>query len=145
MSSAQKHSTVFISRTVSVVHIIERIGLAMVGIACGLYVAALIAQIEDGQFASFTLFALAMGGGAAGFYSKIDIPPHTTTPETLDPTELLGAVGTFLAALAALSSLYMIVGDVRPSLELTMIDGACWLLGVIMQVLSGFLARLQSA
>ena len=117
----------------------------MIGIACGLFVAALVAQIGDGQFASFTLFALAMGGGAAGFYSGIDIPPHTTTPGSLDTTELMGAMGTFLAALAALCSVYMIVGDVRPTMGWTIIDGACWILGVILQTVSGIVARLQDA
>ena len=141
MVATSRHSNVFIYRTRSVAHIIERFGLAMVGIACGLFVAALVAQTGDGQFAFFTMFAVAIGGGGIGFYSGVDIPPHTVIQGNLDSAELLGATGTFLAALAALISVYMIVDDVRPGMTWTYIVGACWLVGISMQILSGIVAR----
>jgi hypothetical protein len=143
MVAIPRHSKVFVYRSRSIAHIIERVGLAMIGIACGLFVAALVAQTGDGQFAFFTMFAVAIGGGAIGFYSGVDIPPHTLILGDLDSAELLGATGTFLAALAALVSVYMIVDDVRPGLTWTYIDGACWLIGISMQILSGIVSRVR--
>ena len=143
MVDIHRHTDVFVHRTRSVAHIIERLGLAMIGITCGLFVAALIAQTDGGNFADFTMFAVAIGGGGIGFYSGVDIPPHTVILGHLDTAELIGATGTFLAALAALFSVYMIVDDVRPGLTWTIIDGACWLVGVCMQVISGIVARMR--
>jgi mannose/fructose/N-acetylgalactosamine-specific phosphotransferase system component IID len=135
------------SRTSKAAHIIERIGLAMAGGSCGLFVAAHMASSRVEAFGSVALVFGLMILGAVGFYLGIDIPPHSTaghTAENLertDPIELFSAVGTFLATLAAFLSVYIIVFDANPSTRSTIILGVCWLVGGIMQIVAGISAR----
>lgn len=135
------------SRTSKAAHIIERIGLAMAGGSCGLFVAAHMASSRVEAFASFAIVFGLMILGAVGFYLGIDIPPHSTAGQTADnsertdPIELFSAIGTFLATLAAFLSVYIIVFDANPSTRSTIILGFCWLLGGLMQIVAGISAR----
>lgn len=144
MSITQVPADKVIKRTRSLAHFIERFGLAMVGAACGLFVAAHMAQARDETLASLTVFAAMTGGGAIGFYTGIDIPPHAVFAGKLDPAELISAIGTFLASMAALIAVYMIVDDYRPGVTWTTLNGACWLVGVTMQIVAGTIARIRS-
>lgn len=135
------------SRTSKAAHIIERIGLAMAGGSCGLFVAAHMASSRVEAFGSVALVFGLMILGAIGFYLGIDIPPHsssgsnTNSSEVTDPVELFSAIGTFLATLAAFLSVYIIVFDANPSTRSTIILGVCWLVGGIMQIVAGISAR----
>jgi len=135
------------SRTSKAAHIIERIGLAMAGGSCGLFVAAHMASSRVEAFGSVALVFGLMILGAIGFYLGIDIPPHSTAGNTTDnsertdPVELFSAIGTFLATLAAFLSVYIIVFDANPSTRSTIILGVCWLVGGIMQIVAGISAR----
>jgi hypothetical protein len=130
-----------IKRTRSLTHTIERFGLSLLGIACGLFVAAHLSQSRDEILASVWVLAFVTAGGAAGFYFGIDIPPHSVQPGTFDAAELTGALGTVLAASAAVTSVVMIVLDERKSVIFLTATGACWLIGVAMQLVSGLIAR----
>src|SRR5258708_30819122 len=56
-------------------HIIERIGLALAGGSCGLFVAAHVARADvDLLGSAFAILAM-MLYGAAGFYLGVDLPP----------------------------------------------------------------------
>ena len=133
-----------ISRTA---HVIERIGLAMVGAICGTFVAAYFARagVDSLEFvASMTL------AGMAGFYLGIDIPGARAARIGLavgrgglrvDAIELLSATGTFLAAMAALISVYALVLDEVPHRPWEFLVGSWWLLGLIMQIGAGCLGR----
>lgn len=125
------------SRMSRAAHVIERIGLAMAGAICGTFVAAYFARagIDSLEFvASMTL------AGMAGFYLGIDIPQVRATP-IVDAVELLSATGTFLAAMAALISVYALVLDEVPQPPWELLVGSCWMLGLIMQIGAGALGR----
>src|ERR1700693_4651283 len=91
-------------------HVIARIGLALTGAACGLFVAEVSARID--LIGSVGAVLGMMLYGAAGFYLGIDLPQappdhHMHLPlrhglgSKMDAVELLSAAGTFLAAVAA--------------------------------------------
>ena len=79
-------------------HVLERLGLAMAGAACGLFVAAHVGSTFDALTSQGFLLCM-MIVGAIGFYLGIDTPqlpfhPAMTIP-TIDAAEFLSAVGTF--------------------------------------------------
>lgn len=135
----------FISRCA---HVIERLGLAMAGASCGLFVATHMSSAEIEMFGSFGMVLGMVVIGALGFYVGIDIPrvfrrraqSGDDLPKT-DIVELLSAAGTFLAALAAFTSVYMIVTDPVVGLGWTFTIAGWWLVGVTMQIAAGIIAR----
>jgi hypothetical protein len=135
-------------------HILERIGLAMAGASSGLFVGAHVGS----RFAALTsqgFLVVMMIGGAIGFYLGIDTPPlafHEPNPEPLkrgssgmiDTTEFLTAAGTFLATLAAFVSVAVIVLRENPGKVWTTIIMLGWVVGVIMQIVAGAIARTRT-
>lgn len=136
-------------------HVLERLGLAMAGAASGLFVAALVGT----SYAALTTQAfllLMMLGGAIGFYLGIDTPPLPFDPTNgnepakhggwnskIDAPELLSAVGTFFAALAAFASVGVIVLRQEPHMTWIGMIMAGWVVGVAMQIIAGTIARLR--
>jgi|SRR3981081_1551314 hypothetical protein len=114
-------------RTSRWAHVIERIGLAMAGASCGVYVAAYVSNTGIGVLSPFEFVFAMIAYGSLGFYLGIDIPPpprscqldlsEATAVQKADPTELLSAAGIFVAAAAALVSVYLIALDapLRPT------------------------------
>jgi hypothetical protein len=150
-TGAAADDRVLISR---VAHVVERIGLAMSGAIGGTFVAAYLARASIEPFASVGFVASTILVGMIGFYLGIDIPrlrashPNSGTKGTaarVNPVELLSATGTFLAAVAALASVYAIVFDQVPQRVWEFVVGSWWLLGVIMQIGAGLIARLRPA
>jgi hypothetical protein len=131
------------SLTTRFAHILERIGLAMAGASCGLFVVAHVARTGSEVVASPTAFFAMTFFGAFGFYLGIDIPPHTALAGKVDAAELLSAIGTFIAAVGALASVYNIVADANPQVFATLFVGFLWLLGVAMQIVAGAIARIR--
>ena len=137
------------SRTSRLAHILERAGLAAAGASCGLFVAAHLVKEGSSLLMSGGFVLAMMVAGAVGFYLGIDLPPRESEPAqpaagvAADPVELLSAVGTFLAPLAALVSVMRIVLDIdpRPAIATTIAVG--WLAGVIMQIIAGITARFR--
>jgi hypothetical protein len=126
------------------VHLMERIGLAMIGASCGLFVAAYLSRAGIEVLCSVGVIFAVTACGAVGFYLGIDIPPRPPFAWKPDAAELLSATGTFLAAAAALISVCSIVIDADPlSLE-TLAIGAGWTLGLAMQVTAGVIGRIRS-
>lgn len=144
------------SRTSRCAHVIERLGLAMAGASCGLFVAAHLAHARIQAFGSIALVFGLMILGAVGFYLGIDVPPHRSgraaiaraanpsgdDPLPTDPVELLSSAGTFLAAIAALVSVYVIVFDVDMPALGSLLLAFCWLLGAMLQIAAGTSARM---
>jgi hypothetical protein len=139
------------SRVRRFAHVLERIGLAMVGAASGLFVAAHVgSSIAALTFQAFLL--IMMIGGAVGFYLGIDTPPLREPKgepaggggTKVDSADLLSAVGTFLAALTAFASVSLIV--LRQDLHVygTMLIMMGWVVGVMMQIIAGAIARTRS-
>src|SRR6478736_3091348 len=101
-------------------HVFERIGLALAGGSCGLFVAADVARVDAGILSSPLAILAIMLYGAAGFYLGIDLPAappdHRPPPPLMrnlgsraDVVELLSAAGTFLAAVAAVVSVWKFI------------------------------------
>src|ERR1700742_4721826 len=88
-------------------HVLERLGLAMAGAACGLFVAAHVGS-AIASFTSQAFILLMMISGTVGFYLGIDPPPiefrDHHTQGRIDAAEFLSALGTFLATLTAFVS-----------------------------------------
>ena len=136
-------------------HVVERIGLALAGGSCGLFVAADVARVDASLLGSPLAILAIMLYGAAGFYLGIDLPPappdhrlplplNPNLGSRADAVELLSAAGTFLAAAAAVVSVSGIVLDeaVRASTAGLIILG--WSIGTTMQIAAGIMARMRA-
>jgi hypothetical protein len=135
-------------------HVLERIGLAMAGASSGLFVGAHVGS----SFAALTsqsFLVVMMIGGAIGFYLGIDTPPlafHGPNSEPskggssgkIDTAEFLSAVGTFLATLTAFVSVGVIVLHENPRIFWTIIIMLGWIVGVMMQIIAGTIARTRT-
>jgi hypothetical protein len=145
-----------LSRTIEFAHVIERIGLSMLGALCGLFVAALIVKANVQMINFLEVVVATMLYGAIGFYLGIDFPlPSSRANEATrlkvgihskeHPLKLIAAIGTLLAAMAAMVSVCLIILDADPyTLRITIIGGS-WLLGVTMQLAAGSMARMRRA
>jgi hypothetical protein len=135
-------------------HVLERIGLAMAGASSGLFVGAHVGS----SFAALTsqgFLVVMMVGGAIGFYLGIDTPPlafHGPNSEPskgssvgkIDAAEFLSAAGTFLATLTAFLSVSVIVFRENPHIFWTIMIMLGWVVGLIMQIVAGTIARTRA-
>jgi hypothetical protein len=131
-------------------HVIGRSGLAIAGLLCGFFVATHVVRADIAGLDSIGLVASMSIAGAIGFYLGGDIPRGRSLQAALPghggrldvvPVDWLGAIGTFLSAAAALTSVYVLVFDEVPILAWSLAVGFCWLLGAIMQIGAGVIAR----
>jgi len=139
------------SRVRRFAHVLERTGLAMVGAASGLFVAAHVGSSISALTSQFFLLIM-MIGGAIGFYLGIDTPPLQEPKDEpaggagskVDTADLLSALGTFLAALTAFVSVSVIL--LREELHVfgTTLIMLGWVVGVMMQIIAGTIARTRS-
>src|SRR5450432_3427552 len=148
-ADARTENPFFVSRLARVV---GRIGLAMSGAMCGTFVAAYLARARIDPLDSIGFIASMILIGMIAFYLGIDIPglraPHLRpgmkpAMPRWDTVELLSATGTFLAAVAALTSVYAIVFDEAPQGVWEFTIGCWWLFGVTMQIGAGAIGRLR--
>ena len=132
-------------------HVLERIGLAMAGAACGLFVAVHVGS-SIAVLTSQGFLVVMMIGGAIGFYLGIDTPPLAFqgpngepskggSVGTIDIAEFLSAVGTFLSTLTAFVSVGVIVLRGNPRIIWTIIIMLGWVVGLMMQIVAGAIAR----
>src|SRR4029077_17659567 len=142
------------SRVRKFAHVLERLGLATAGAASGLFVGALVGTSVS-LFTSQAFLLLMMIGGAVGFYLGIDTPPQNLRVSDdqssdvawigeIDSPELLSAVGTFFAAIAAFISVALIVLRRDPHIASVWTIMAGWVVGVTMQITAGAIARARS-
>jgi hypothetical protein len=89
-------------------------------------------------------FYLGLGTPALAFRAADDRPSKCGCSGTGDSAEFLTAVGTFLAALAALVSASVIVFRQDPHTYLTMMIMLGWVVGVMMQITAGAIARTRA-
>jgi hypothetical protein len=106
-------------------------------------------------FASQGFIIMMMIGGAVGFYLGIDTPALAFHPPygrpskdgssgKVDSAEFLSAVGTFLATLTAFVSVIVIVFREDPHIYWTMMIMLGWVVGVLMQIIAGAIARARA-
>jgi hypothetical protein len=135
-------------------HVLERIGLAMAGASSGLFVGVHVGSSFAGLTSQGFLVVM-MIGGAIGFYLGIDTPPlafHEPNAEPsksgsigkVDAAEFLTAAGTFLATLAAFVSVGVIVLRENPRTFWTIAIMLGWVVGVMMQIVAGAIARTRT-
>jgi hypothetical protein len=131
--------------------VVERVGLAIMGALCGLFVAAMVARADIEDINSLGALFSAVLYGSLGFYLGTNIPslPPSTNfsnaglgPNT-NPIALASATGTFVAAVAALVSVYMIIFDETPPAIWNIGIGIGWALGVLLQLAAGTAVRLR--
>jgi hypothetical protein len=150
MSNNQSTQGVDVSLVVQIVHVVGRLGLSMVGAMCGTFVAAQLTMTNAALFDSVGVVAVMVLVGMLSFYLGIDVPhlraslakPEFERPKN-DPIELLSKIGTFLAAVAALISVYAFVFDeaMQPSLEYAV--ASWWAVGVVLQIGAGLIGRIR--
>lgn len=125
-------------------HVLERIGLAVTGALCGLFVSVPMARADIDILGSVGFVAGMMLCGFAGFYLGIDIPGGSPqTGRDASGIELLSAGGTFLAAATALISIDLLIFGDTLSPAWGTASGACWLMGIGLQSIAGVLGRLR--
>jgi phage-related protein len=146
-------TTTWLGRSVLVklAHILERIGLAMVGGAGGLYVAVGLMRTESELFRNEWMVLLMMLYGAFGFYVGIDLPSRfAQTAKFTRPGEwsfgtdaapMASAAGTFLAAIAVFLSVGIIVLDHTMRDGFSVLVGCCWAIGTSFQIAAGAIGR----
>jgi hypothetical protein len=133
-------------------HVLERIGLALTGASCGLFVAAHVGRADIDLIGSASAVFAMMIYGAAGFYLGIDLPHppadhHMHLPlrgglgTKADVVELLSAAGTFLAAVAAVISVSSIVLDETAHATSAILICLAWAIGASLQIAAGIVAR----
>ena len=133
------------SRVRRAAHLFERIGLAMAGAACGLFVSAHVGS-SIGALTSQAFLLVMMIAGAIAFYLGIDTPQlpfHGDDDPHVDAAELLTSLGTFLATLAAFVSVGIIILREDPHIGLTWVIFAAWVFGIAMQIVAGAKARMR--
>ena len=126
-------------------HVLERIGLAMAGASCGLFVSAHVGS-SIGALTSQGFLLSMMIVGAIAFYLGIDTPQmsfHGDDDPQIDAAEFLSAVETFLAALTAFLSVGIIILREDPDIAWTWLIFAGWTLGIVMQIVGGAKARMR--
>jgi hypothetical protein len=134
--------------------VMERLGIAIMGALCGLFVAAFVARANIEEINSLGVLFSAILYGSVGYYFGTNIPSLTSSTSSrtfsnirsgprANPIALASATGTFLAAVAALISVYMIIFDETPSVIWNVGIGFGWMLGVLLQLASGTAARLR--
>ena len=135
-------------------HVIERLGLAMIGTACGLFVAEVTAFVD--LIGSDVALLAIMLYGAAGFYLGIDLPQappghriHLPLWHGLgtsaDMVDLLTAAGTLLTAVTAVVSVSSIVLGETMDASTAGIICVGWAIGATLQITVGVIARIQLA
>src|SRR3984893_2777250 len=120
-------------------HLFERIGLAMAGASCGLFVSAHVGS-SIGALTSQAFLLVMMISGAIAFYLGIDTPQlpfHGDDDPKIDAAELLTSVGTFLATLTAFLAVGIIILREEPRIAWTWLIFAGWVLGISMQIVAG--------
>ena len=136
-------------------HVFERVGLALAGGSCGLFVAADVARVDVGVLSSPLTILAIMLYGAAGFYLGIDLPPAAPDQRAplplwrnlgsrADAVELLSAAGIFLAAVAAVASVSGIVLDEAVRTGTARVIILAWAIGTTMQIAAGIMVRMRT-
>ncbi|WP_271582116.1 hypothetical protein [Bradyrhizobium sp. CCBAU 45389] len=150
---ARVAATAWFGRSVLIklAHILERIGLAMVGAAGGLYVAVGMMRMDNDFFRNEWIVLLMMLYGGFGFYVGIDLPSRLAqTVESTrsgewslgtDAAAIASGAGTFLAASAVFLSVGIIVFDYIMRDGFSVMVACCWAIGTSFQIAAGAIGR----
>lgn len=121
--------------------LIERIGLAMAGLACGTFVAASVGHANIGVLQSEWASLVIVVAGGIGFAAASGLQYRETRRSGLDPVCLLCAIGTFLTSVMALTSVgVLVIGTDPPAVWLSLL-AVSWIGGVVLQIVAAGVAR----
>jgi hypothetical protein len=131
--------------------VVERVGLAITGALCGLFVGAMVARADIEEINSLGALLSTILYGSLGFYFGTNILSlsssgafsNARSGRQTNPIALASATGTFVAAVAALVSVYMIIFDETPAIIWNVGIGSGWALGVLLQLAAGTVVRLR--
>ena len=125
-------------------HVLERLGLALIGASCGLFVAG-VSGID--LIGSAQVVLAMMLYGATGFFLGISLPqaPPGHSGTSADRLELLTAAGTFLIAVATVVSISSIVLGETVGARTAGIICLSWVISATMQIAAGVIARIRLA
>jgi hypothetical protein len=154
MTNAVDSGTISDFRFNRFAQVMERAGLAIMGAMGGFFVAALVSRANIGEINSAGILFAVIFYSSAGFYLGTNIPglPASAPYRAIsrhgagfgsNPYALISAIGTLLAAVAALVSVFTIVFDEVPALIWIVGIGSCWMLGVLLKLAAGTAARLH--
>ena len=152
MSSNKPTETDDVLLIMQIVQVTGRLGLSMAGAMCGTFVAAQLTTTNAELFDSVGFIALMVLVGILGFYLGIDLPhlrASLAKPELdgqrIDSIELLSKIGTFLATIAALISVYAFVFDETLRRSFEYMVASWWMIGVVLQIGAGLIGRIRLA
>jgi hypothetical protein len=135
---------------VQIVQVTGRLGLSMAGAMCATFVAAQLTMIDADLFDSAGFIAVMVLVGILGFYLGIDLPrlrASLSEPapgrQGIDSIELLSKIGTFLATIAALISVYAFVFDANLRRSFEYLVASWWMIGVVLQIGAGLIGRIR--
>jgi hypothetical protein len=120
---------------------VERISLAMAGIACGTFVAASVGRANVAVLQSDWASLVIIAAGGIGFSIVSGLQYGKKRRSGIDPVCLLCASGTFLASVMALISVVLLVVGADPSAGWLSVLAAGWIGGVVLQIMASALAR----
>lgn len=125
-------------------HVFERVGLAMAGAACGLFVGAYVGS-AIAPFTTQGFLMVMMLLGCIGFYLGIDTPqlPFDDAHSQIDAAEFLSSAGTLFATFTALASVAIIVLRLDTHIGWSWLALFGWIAGVAMQIVAGAKARMR--
>jgi hypothetical protein len=129
-----------------VAHVVQRCGLAMTGALCGLFVVARLAKANVDTFDSIGVVFAMIRFGIIGFRLGNNTAPLSqdtrigVSPKA-DVIEAYNAAGAFLATVAALVSLYVVVFDEVLPVGWVVIVALYWLFGMTMQIIERLRVR----
>ncbi len=125
-------------------HLFERVGLALAGAACGLFVGAYVGSAIS-HLTTQGFLVLMMLLGFVGFYLGIDTPqlPFDDAHSRIDAAEFLSSAGTLCATFTALASVAIIVLRLEPHIAWSWLALCGWVGGVTMQIVAGAKARMR--
>jgi hypothetical protein len=122
-------------------HTTERIGLAMAGLACGVFVAASVSHANLAAMQSLWTTILIIVAGGIGFFAGVELPPDRDGRFGIGFVCMLCGVGTVLAAVAALVAVGLIVFDVEAATAWLVGLFLVWMTGTILQIAAATIAR----
>jgi len=136
---------------VQMVQVLGRLGLSMAGAMCGTFVAAQLTMTDAALFDSAGFVAVMVMVGMLGFYLGVDAPylrfslAKPAAGSWRIDLELLSRIGTFLAAIAALISIYAFVFDASMLPSFEYVVASWWIVGVVLQIGAGLIGRIRLA
>jgi len=125
----------------AIAHVTERVGLAMAGVACGVFVAAAVSHADSALLRSIWVAMVLIVAGGAGFATGADRAWRDDRRTRIDPVYVLRPTGTFIASAAALVAVIVLVFDIQLVVSGPVVLAVGWMIGTTLQMIAAPLVR----